>query len=213
MNFDELVRLVGSLSWFDLATLVQLTSERRKTIVTQLYRWIKTGKVIALRRGMYVLGEPYRRTAPSPAYLANIIYRPSYLSGAWALSYFGMIPESVPVYTSVTTRKPRTFENAFGTFRYQNIKASLFFGYEPLIIVGAKVLVARIEKALVDFFYLSRGEWTPARMREMRFSAHMEIDRGRLLEAVEKADTPRLRRAIRIWTDEMSDAARGVTEL
>ena len=53
---------------------------------------------------------------------ANALHAPSYLSGPWALSFYGVIPESVPVYTSVTTRTPREYENPFGVFSYRNVK-------------------------------------------------------------------------------------------
>ena len=66
--------------------------------------------------------------AVAPATLANALCFPSYLSGLWALSFYGLIPEAVPVHTSVTTRGPADFENAYGMFRYTSIKRSFFFG-------------------------------------------------------------------------------------
>ena len=114
MHFDQLMSLVGTLPWFDLATVIQLTGERRATVTNQMHRFGKAGKVVGLRRGMYVLGERYRRTAVQPAELAGAIYGPSYLSCAWALAYYGIIPESVSVFTSVTSRTPRRFANPFG---------------------------------------------------------------------------------------------------
>ncbi|MCP4606411.1 MAG: hypothetical protein GY847_38870 [Proteobacteria bacterium] len=213
MKFDNLASLVRKLEWFDLQMVVQLTGERRETITNQLYRFSKAGKVIPLRRGLYVLADPYRKASVQPASLANAIYRPSYLTGMWALSYYGMIPESVPVFTSVTTRTPREFENHFGTFRYRNIKRSMFFGYTPSDIFGKKVLVATPEKALVDFLYLSRGEWTKERMREMRFLENTEIDRDVLFAAVRRSGKPRLQRALEIWQREMTEQEEGMVEL
>ena len=63
---------------------------------------------------MYTLSETYRRTPVTPAVLANALYRPSYLSGLWALGHYDLIPERVVRFTSVTSRVPRRFENPVG---------------------------------------------------------------------------------------------------
>ena len=55
MKFDDLLRLVGTQSWFDLASGVQLSEDIRQTARVQLHRWCKAGKLIPLRRGMYAL--------------------------------------------------------------------------------------------------------------------------------------------------------------
>jgi len=199
MKFDELVILVGKQPWFDLATLVQLTDERRESLTNQLYRFSKKGKIIPLRRGMYVLADHYRKTPLQAAELAAAIYYPSYLSHTWALSYYGIIPEGAPVFTSVTTRTPKSFQNAFGEFRYRNVKRDLFFGYSPVEMSGRKVLIATPEKALVDYWHLEAGEWDDNRMREMR-SARIDIlDIKRLETIVEQSEKPRLFRAFKTW--------------
>jgi predicted transcriptional regulator of viral defense system len=213
MNFDALVSLVGELEWFDLATLTQLTSERRATISNQLFRLAKAGRILALRRGMYALAPRYRRVPLQPAALANALYRPSYLSELWALSFHGLIPESVPVYTSVTARLPKRFQNDVGEFAYRNVKQELFFGYRPVQLSGRSVLIATPEKALFDFFHLSRGEWTSARMQEMRFSSAAGVGPKRLGALAEHVGSPRLRRAAALWANAVHEARKGEVEL
>lgn len=83
MKFDELLRIVGKHSWFDLQAVVQLTGESRDTVRTQMHRWLQSGKVVPLRRGMYTFAEQYRRLEISTPELANRIYSPSYLSLQW----------------------------------------------------------------------------------------------------------------------------------
>ncbi len=199
MKFEELLNLVGELPWFDLATVVQLAGGPRRTVLEQLHRFVKAGRLVPLRRGMYALAEPYRRVAIQPAELAGALHRPSYLSELWALSFHGMIPEHVPVYTSVTTRSPRSFENGFGRFEYRNVKRSLFFGYQPLAIMGHTVNVATPEKALVDLWHLNGGEWTAERTRGMRFSPAGIVSTGRLGELVGGLGRPRIERAYRAF--------------
>jgi predicted transcriptional regulator of viral defense system len=199
MKFDELISIVGNLEWFDLATVVQLSDEPRRTITNQLYRWTQAGKIISLRRGMYALAERYRRVSVQPAALANALHRPSYLSCQWALGFYGLIPEGVPVFTSVTTRTPERFENAFGEFVYSNVKQTMFFGYAPVSISDHKVLLAIPEKALLDYWHLASGEWTNTRMQEMRFQQHQLIDEDKLRSLAAGIGKRRLLRAVEIW--------------
>ena len=71
MRFDTVVELLGAEPWFDLATVTQLSAAPRASVVSQLHRWGRAGKVIALRRGRYTLADRYRRAPLAPATLAN----------------------------------------------------------------------------------------------------------------------------------------------
>ena len=109
MEYEDVVKLTGAMPCFDLALLAQAFDDRREAIRVQLSRWMKQGKVIGLRRGMYTLSATYRRAPLTPAVLANQLYRPSCLSGLWALGHYDLIPERVVRFTSVTSRVPRRF--------------------------------------------------------------------------------------------------------
>lgn len=213
MKYDTLVGLLGRAGWFDLATVVQLSGERRGNLRVQLYRWSKTGKLLALRRGMYAFPERYRGGPINLAEMANRLYAPSYLSTHWALGYFGLIPERVVTFTSVTTRVPRTFENAFGRFRYRNVKASAFFGYRPVAIEGRRVLLAEPEKALLDLWHLEEGRWDADRMAEMRFQGFEMVDAAKLGEYAARFGSPRLTAAVGEWAGLAASAAEGMVEL
>ena len=201
MRLDTAVELLGAMPFFDLATVVQLTKESHPGAVNQLHRWSRAGKVVPLRRGMYTFVDRYRRVPVSPAALANALYTPSYISGLWALGFFGLIPEGVSAYTSVTTRTPRRFENPFGTFRYTSVKRSFFFGYRTVSIAGAEVVLATAEKALLDLFHLSSGEWDRPRMIEMRFQQTGVVDRRRLQAYARRMGKPRILRAVQVWRE------------
>jgi hypothetical protein len=210
MRLDEVADLLGTMAWFDLPTVVQLSGEPRRDVVNQLYRWSRAGKVIPLRRGMYALAERYRRVPMPPAALANALCFPSYLSVHWALGFYGLIPEAVPVYTSVTTRGPAVFENAFGMFRYSAVKRSLFFGFRSVSVVGSEALVAVPEKALLDLFHLHSGEWDRHRVTEMRFQQTEIVDRDRLRAFAERIGKPRIMRAVEVWLACSADQDAGV---
>ena len=201
MNFDSLLSLVPGQPFFDLATVVQLSGEDRPGVRTQLYRWIKQGKLVSLRRGMYTLADRYRKVPINPAELANHLYRPSYLSGLWALGFLGLIPEKVTVFTSITPRVPRQFQNELGNYEFRNVKQSAFFGYRNVGIQGSQVLLAEPEKALLDLWHLSQDNWNEDRMAEMRFQNQDAVDPKRLAEYADRFDSPRLRQATKIWCE------------
>lgn len=189
------MQLVAELPLFDLTTVVQLSGEPRPKVRMQLSRWMRGGKVVPLRRGLYTLGDLYRRSPFSPLLVANEVYRPSYLSCLWALSFYGLVPDAVPVYQSVSTRVTRRFANVFGSFTYSSVKQSLFWGCTVHQTDGVSVTVAEPEKALLDFWHLTPGEWTVDRLREMRFQQLNLIDREKLDRYVDRWDSPRIRRA------------------
>lgn len=86
--------------------------------------------------------------------IANYIYNPSYISLESAFSYYWIIPEQVFSITSVSTKKTNIFNTDVWTFGYKKIKNELFFWYEILEIKEYKILIASLEKALIDYFYL-----------------------------------------------------------
>lgn len=199
MKYDNLVNILGMQGWFDLSTIVQLSGERRDSLRIQLYRWCKSGKLLPLRRGMYAFPDRYSGRKINPAELANKLYTPSYLSSYWALGYYGMIPEHVSLFTSISSRVPRTFDNYFGVFRYRNIKLSAFFGYKSINIDGVQVLMAEPEKALLDLWHLEKGNWTLPRMIEMRFQGFEMVDPGKLKQYASHFNSRRLYNAVEMW--------------
>jgi len=213
MKFDDIVSAVGNMPFFDLATVAQLSGERRPSLCMQLSRLVRQGKIKSLRRGMYALGEPYRKVNPNPAMLANRIYAPSYLSFHWALGYYGMIPEMVFMFTSATTRVPRLFKNEFGSFQYRHIKLDFFAGYQTVVIDRQKVLVAVPEKSLLDLWHIEDGEWTTERMASMRFQNFELVSLKKLNRYAEMFKSPRLIRAVRNWRTYMEAEMKGVKEL
>lgn len=199
MNFDKLVNQLGHLPFFDMVMVLQLSGEDKSKVRTQLHRWIKSGKLISLRREMYTLADRYRKAPLYPTLLANELYTPSYLSGLWALSYFGLIPEKVVIYTSITPRVPRSFSNSFGIFQYSNVKQSYFFGYSAYEIQQQNIWLSDPEKALLDLWHLSKGEWSFERMLNMRFQQCELVNFEKLCGYAVKFKSPRLRKAIENW--------------
>jgi len=95
----------------------------------QLDRWVKSGQLLQLRRGVYAVAPPYQAEAPHPFLVANHLRKRSYVSLQSALSHYGMIPEFVPVTTSVTMSRPEELQTPLGPFLFRHVKKSAFFGY------------------------------------------------------------------------------------
>lgn len=114
-----------------------------------LKRNTKSGLFLKLRNGFYMLKD----SSPSLYLIANKLYQPSYISLEKALSYYGIIPETVYTITSITTKSTREFVTPRATFSYQRIKKSAFSGYSPKKIEGITVFIADPEKALADYLY------------------------------------------------------------
>src|SRR3989344_1271569 len=56
-----------------------------------LHRYKKIGFILQIKRGLYAFPD----NLPPDAYIANKLYSPSYISFEFALSYHGVIPETV----------------------------------------------------------------------------------------------------------------------
>lgn len=133
-----------------------------------LNNWIKKGFIIKLRNEWYAFKECLSQP-DFHQYVANRIYRPSYISLQYALAHYGMIPEEIMTVTSVSSLKTASFENALGRFSYNKVKPELMFGYEPKITAnGRAIMFATPEKALLDLLYLSPFYKTEADMSELR---------------------------------------------
>ena len=115
-----------------------------------LHRYKKRGFILQIKRGLYVFPD----ALPPDVYIANKLYSPSYISMEFALSYHGVIPETVYEITSVTTKATRRFEKLKKNFSYHKIKKTAYTGYEIQKQHGASFYIADAEKAFVDTNYL-----------------------------------------------------------
>lgn len=194
MKYREFEALFREHTFFDLPAVLLLTEEKRSNVLNTLARWKKEGRIIALRRGMYTL--PGAKVPPNQALVANAIYRPSYLSLEWALSYYGLIPDVVFSCTSVTTRVGKRFSNQLGEFYYRHIKSTAYWGFNQKLIGGFRIWVAEPEKALLDYLHYHAGPWTPERLEALRLQQLENIVADKLRHYSRRWNSPRLERAV-----------------
>ena len=123
---------------------------------------VKTGELIRLRRGLYVVNPDLSGIGINAQLCANHIYGPSYVSLHWALRWYGLIPEKVFRMTSMTLRPSKTFETPLGVFDYYMVNREYFpIGVRSVQEDGVSYLIASPEKALCDLILYDR--YLPAR--------------------------------------------------
>ncbi|MFH1441416.1 MAG: hypothetical protein ABIH18_05205 [Candidatus Omnitrophota bacterium] len=194
MKWEEFIKKAGNLPVVDTEILLAGLPNSRPLKV-QISRWRASGKLIQLKRGIYLLDEIYRKVETNGFYIASLLKQPSYISLEKALEYHGLIPEAVYVYTSVTTKRQGEFVSKAGRFDYRHIKKSLFWGYNSLTINNQTAFIALPEKALLDFFYLKDVKISLDYLEEMRLQNTEKINFDKLLECAKKFKKPSILRA------------------
>ncbi len=190
---------------FDLPLLEVISGQNRNTLTVQLHRWVSEGRVVALRRGLYTFAEGLSEPKQG-AHLANLMVNPSYLTGLWALSFYGMIPEAVYEYTSAVTSYKQVYENQFGRFSYRRLKADVFRGWESVEYGGTLVRIATPAKALLDHLYWTGGDAIQT-LQVLRFQPDgvPGFSWDILLQCAEAWGSPRLMRFAKKAPREFSD--------
>ena len=152
MKYLDFHKAFSALGCFDINQVKMVQPDFDRCALT---RWMAAGYITHLKNGLYAFSE-WISTPGVDLIVANLMYRPSYISLYSALSHYGMIPEFVAHTTNVTTLKTAVFLNDLGTFDYHHIKPGLFWGYQIIDTTSKrKVLMALPEKALLDLLYLT----------------------------------------------------------
>ena len=119
----------------------------------QLINWQKAGYIIKVRQGYYCFAGQEKSKA-FLFFLANQLYKPTYVSLSGAMAFYNLIPEAVFSITSTGTLKTTIFDTKFGRFEYRHIKPSLFFGYQIVKQNDITFKIAEPEKMILDYCYL-----------------------------------------------------------
>ena len=196
MEFDSLLKLVGDDPVFESSLLLS-GNINPKIVHLQLTRWVNSGRIYRLRRGLYSIAPPYQKKKPHPFLIANHLKRASYVSLQSALAFYSLIPETVNTTTSVTTGRPERLETPLGLFEFRHIKIDLLFGYQMIELKSQDALVATPEKALLDLIYLQPGGESPDFIRELRLQNVDLLDLDLLKKQSEVFNTPKMQRAVK----------------
>ncbi len=194
MEFNDLLDLVGEEPVFNNA-LLMAGDVNPRLMRQQLSRWVKSGKVYQLRRGLYALAPPYQKCKPHPFLVANYLQKGSYVSLQSALAHYSLIPEVTYVTTSVSHGRPERVETPLGVFEFRHVKRELLFGYELKDLGEQSAFIATPEKALLDLIYLQPGGDSEAYLAELRLQNLDQLNSERLQVYAERFNMLKMRKA------------------
>ena len=159
MNTRILANL-AQLPYFTLESYKQLAgieNNHSQTARAQFVRWHQAGKVLRIKRGVYMpkaFYDSHHRDADFAAAISAIINPLSYVSSIYILQKHALLTEVTYPVTAITTKNTRTIENDLGTYTYQHMTESLYYGFEQHLYFGITFYEAILAKALFDYLYL-----------------------------------------------------------
>jgi len=149
MKYIDLRARLGDFILLSINDFTKIDPEFHKQ---RLSEWQKKGYIKKITNQYYIFSDLVINESVL-FIIANGIYQPSYVSLEMALSYYGLIPESVYAVTSVTSRVTKKLKSKISQFSYKKIKPELMFGYKLVTYRNQNFKIAEIEKAILDYFY------------------------------------------------------------
>lgn len=144
-----------------LGRLIGGSAARRYGLIN---RALKSGELKRIRRGLYVLAEPYCSVPIHPFVVAQALAPGSYVSLETALAYHGWIPEAVYTTASIVPgRKSWSHtDRRFGAFDFYPL--AIECGYFLELVerrqeASQTMLIARPARALFDLVCLRKQAW------------------------------------------------------
>lgn len=175
MGFEELRRDIKT-EVFDYQILSFYLADLKKPR-DKIMSLISEGKIVRIKKGLYVFGEKWRKAPLSTEMIANLVYGPSCISFEYALGLYGLIPERSLVITSLAIGDTKQFQTPIGVFEYKAIAREKFqigIEYRDLGEQGGYFIASR-EKALADLIYRTSGIRTLSQLKSYLFD-EMRID-------------------------------------
>ncbi len=198
MKYAEVLNIVEEEAVFDTGLLLA-GNIQASDLYQQLTFWKKTGRILQLRRGLYALAPPYQKVRPHPFHIANRMVPGSYVSCQSALAHAGLIPEWVPVVTSVSTGRPGIWKTPLGEYWCRHIRKGLLFGYRWVEVVpGQHAFIAEPEKALLDLIHLQPDGESEEYLNGLRLQNLETFNLDTFAELVGRGARPKLTRAISV---------------
>ncbi len=161
-NYSQIIlEAINSLPYFRIEDLMPVCKDRGY-LKQFLYRGKQSGKIVSLKRGVYVSVEYLELLNQKGGrndyyeFVANNIYQPSYLSGEYVMQKYGLLSESVNSFVSISSNKTKKFLNDFGIFKYHHLKDELFCGFKNETKNGFIIAEATLAKSVFDFLYLRK---------------------------------------------------------
>jgi predicted transcriptional regulator of viral defense system len=147
-----------AIPYFTIEGFKQATGMESPTQVrVLLHRWMTGGKIIQLKKGLYMTSRFYERHNGDYAFSAavsSILVPQSYLSLEYVLQQHNLLTEITYPITCITAKNTHRIINRIGTFWYRNIRDDLYRGFTITEYFGIRIARASVAKALFDTLYL-----------------------------------------------------------
>ncbi len=172
----ELFRRQVKTEVFDYQTLINFLKDLKKPR-DKISALLVEGKIVRIKKGLYVFGENWRQESLCLEMIANLVYGPSCVSFEYALTHYGLIAERSKVITSLAIGDTKTFPTPIGTFEYRAISQEKFKVGIDYINWGKEggYFIASPEKALADLVYRTPGIHSLEQLRYYLFE-EMRVD-------------------------------------
>lgn len=161
-KISKLYSKVAGLPYFSLDTFASVEGNKGYLKVL-LGRYVASGKVVRLKKGLYVSSEYITNVRERGAYsaysefIAAILRSPSYLSLEYVLYENNLLTDVPNNFTLVTKNKTINFSNCLGNFYYHSIRDDLFNGFNIVKVGDYSIYKATKAKALFDFLYFRKN--------------------------------------------------------
>lgn len=202
MRFLEFKENLKTFTLFSIRDIKKIDNNFHRRRLTE---WQEKGYIKKIIKGYYIFCDVELNESVLFE-IANKIHNPSYVSFEMALSFYRLIPESVYMITSVSTRRPYRHSTPISVFSYRKIKPELYFGYRIEHSINNRFKIASIEKSILDHFYLNPhiSEFDTLRINAESF--WQQIDEDKLFIFLEKFSQKRLSRTIKQFWEFMKNA-------
>ena len=190
-NIMNFVHFKNSLRDFPVFSIADIRAAHGGFDRRRLSEWQKKKYIKKIVKGYYLFSDIDMNEGMLLA-IANKIYKPSYISFETAMSHYRLIPESIYMITSASTKRTSLFETPMARFSYRTIKPALFFGYS---LLSSGIKMAFMEKAILDYFYINpalRTEDDFASLRINREEMMSRLNKERLADYMQRFSPKRL---------------------
>lgn len=151
---------LDSIPYFTIEGVKQLWVDEpvhEASVRTAVYRWMKSGEILQLKKGVYMsrrFFERHRGDADFSPAISAILLPQSYVSLEFVLQRNAILTEVTYPVTAVTSGNTRVIDNALGTYTYRHLKTDLYHGFKIFEYHGIPFAMASAAKALFDYLYL-----------------------------------------------------------
>ena len=155
--YKNILKQLAKQPYFTLTSIKQLVSCNENNTAKLAHRWIKTNKIMRLKKGIYMANEFYLRHSGQIGFLEmlSVVIQPfSYLSREYILQKHEMLTSINFLVTAITNKNTQNTNNKIGGFSYKHIKLTLYTGFTKKQYFNIPCFEASKAKALFDYLYL-----------------------------------------------------------